>query len=88
MYLLSELIGRKNTDHTISYLLHYLKSTGKVPEWVRRVHLFLDNAGSTNKNQFLMGAILEMTERGIFDYFRASFMVAGHTKVSPDSCFG
>ena len=54
VYVMSEIVGPKNTEHTISYLLHYLETTGKVPEWVRQVHLFLDNAGSTNKNQFLM----------------------------------
>jgi len=45
VYVMSEIVGPKKTDHTTSYLLHYLKTTGKVPEWVRRVHLFLDYAG-------------------------------------------
>lgn len=67
VYLVSELTGPKNTDHTISYLFHYLKSSGKVPEWVRRVQIFLDNAGSTNKNQYLMASVYEVVERGIFD---------------------
>ena len=84
---MSEIVGHKNTDHTISYLLHYLETTGKVPEWVRRVHLFLDNAGSTNKNQFLMGAVFEIMERNILQYFRVSFMIAGHTKFAPDRLF-
>ena len=52
LYLLNETTGPKNTDHSFSYLLHYLKSSGKVPSWVRRVHVFMDNAGSTNKNQY------------------------------------
>ena len=50
VYIFGERVGHKTADHTFSYLLHYLKSTGKVPSWVSRVHVFLDNAGSTNKN--------------------------------------
>lgn len=71
----------------IPFRIHYLKSTGKVPSWVRRVHIFLDNAGSTNKNQFLVGSVFEIVERGVLDYFRASFMIAGHTKFAPDRLF-
>lgn len=41
------------------------------------MNVFMDNAGSTNKNQYMMAATLEMK---ILDYFRISFMVAGHTK--------
>ena len=37
VYTLSELVSPKNTDSTVSYLLHYLKSTGQVPEWIKRV---------------------------------------------------
>ena len=47
IYIFDERCGPKNTDHTISYIYHYLST---VPSWVRRVHLYLDNAGSTNKN--------------------------------------
>ena len=87
VYLISEIYGPKNTDHTVSYLLHYLKSTGSVPSWVKRVQVFLDNAGSTNKNQYLMGSVYEIVERGIFNFMRISFMIAGHTKFSPDRLF-
>ena len=87
VYLVSEICGPKNTDHTVSYLLHYLKSTGSVPGWIKRVQLFLDNAGSTNKNQYLMGSVYEIVERDIFNFFRVSFMIAGHTKFAPDRLF-
>ena len=87
LYLLNETAGPKNTDHSISYLLHYLKSSGRIPSWVRRVHVFMDNAGSTNKNQFMMAAVLEVVQQNILDYFRISFMVAGHTKFAPDQLF-
>ena len=45
LYLLNETIGAKNTDHSFSYLLQYLKSSGKVPNWVKRVHVFMDKNG-------------------------------------------
>ena len=50
VYLFDERIGPKNTDHTVSYLTHYLTS---LPDFVRRLHL-LDNASSTNKKCFTM----------------------------------
>lgn len=87
LYLMNETAGPKNTDHTISYIMQYLKSSGKVPSWVRRVHVFMDNAGSTNKNQYMMAAALEIVQQGILDYFRVSFMIAGHTKFAPDQLF-
>ena len=67
--------------------MHYLRSSGKVPSWVRRVHVFMDNAGSTNKNQHMMAATLEILQQNVLDYFRISFMVAGHTKFARDLLF-
>ena len=67
--------------------MHYLKSSGKVPSWVRRVHAFMDNAGSTNKNQYIMAAALEIVQQGIMDYCRISFMIAGHVNFAPDQFF-
>ena len=87
VYLFSELIGPKNTDHTFSYLMHYLTALGKVPHWVNRIHIFLDNAGSTNKNQYLMASVLEVVQQNVLSYFRVSFMIAGHTKFAPDRLF-
>jgi len=46
-YIFDERLGPKNSDHTISYIHHYLSS---IPPWIKRVHIFLDNAGSTNIN--------------------------------------
>ena len=46
IYLVDETVGPKNTDHTVSYITHYLKSD-PIPDFVRRVHIFLDNTCST-----------------------------------------
>ena len=87
VYILDERVGHKTADHTFSYLLHYLKSTGKIPSWVSHVHVFLDNAGSMNKNQYLMSACLEVVQKRVLQYLRMSFMIPGHTKFAPDILF-
>ena len=84
VYLFDERVGPKNTDHTISYLCDYFS---KLPTWLRRVHLFLDNTSSTNKNCFMMAWAYEMIQQRRLSFFRISFLIAGHTKFSPDLLF-
>ena len=57
VYLCDERYGPKNTDHTLSYITHYLSG---LPKFVRRLHLFLDNTSSTNKNWYTMAWAMEM----------------------------
>ena len=47
--LAPETIVPKNTDHSMSYLTHFLTESGTIPSWVNGIDVFLDNAGSTNK---------------------------------------
>ena len=84
IYLFDERSGPKNTDHTISFLTDYLK---KLPTWIRRVHIFLDNTSSTNKNCFMMSWAYEMLQQKKVDFLRLSFLIAGHTKFAPDLLF-
>ena len=49
--------------------------------------LFLDNATSTNKNRYLCSWALEMVKSGKVDMIHISFLIAGHTKFSPDRMF-
>ena len=65
VYMFDERIGPKNTDHTISYLTKYISS---LPNWVRRVHIFLDNASSTNKNCYMMSWAYEMVQQRRVDF--------------------
>ena len=74
----------KNSDHTISYISHYLTT---IPLWIKRIHLFLDNAGSTNKNMYVMAWAMEMVQHHKFDVAWISFMITGHTKFSVDQLF-
>ena len=87
VYLVPETIGPKNTDHTMSYILHFITESGNVPSWMKRIHLFMDNAGSTNKNYYMAGFCQELVQQGICSFFRISFMIAGHTKFNVDRLF-
>ena len=84
VYLFDEHAGLKNTDHTISYLTDYIS---KLPGWIQCVHLFVDNTCSTNKNYYLMSWPLKWCIKGSYSFFRISFLLAGHTKFSPDLLF-
>ena len=84
VYLFNETIGPKNTDHTVSYRTDYI---GKLPSWIRCFHLFHDNASSTNKNFYTMAWSMETVQQGKVDFIRVSFLLAGHTKFSPDLLF-
>ena len=84
VYLLDERVGPKNTDHTISYLTHYIS---QLPSWIRRIHVFMDNTCATNKNWYTMAWAMEMVRQKRLDFIRISFLIAGHTKFSPDLVF-
>ena len=85
--IFDERIGPKNTDHTISLLSQHLgKVTTDFP-WIKRVCIFLDNAGNTNKNRFLFLWGMKVVEQHKLDHIRFCFLVAGHTKFAPDCLF-
>ena len=42
------------------------------------VHIFLDNASSTNKNAYMIAWALEMIQHKKFDFIRINFMIARH----------
>ena len=84
VYLFDKRVGPKNTDHTVSYLTHLVT---ELPPWIRRLHLFLDNTCSTNKNWNTMAWASEMVQHGKLDFIRILFLIAGHTKFTPDLLF-
>ena len=59
-YVFNETVGPKNTDHTIPYLIHHIMG-------IPYTHIFLDNAGSTNKNCYMMSAAMEHVQQQILD---------------------
>ena len=84
IYLFNETVGPENTDHTCSYFTHYLKESGNLPPWIRRVHIFLDKCRKYQQNYYFMSAAMELVQHQVVDYIRVSFMIAGHTKFAPD----
>ena len=87
VYLFDEHIGFKNTDHMVSLLTWYWDNVVATYPWVQQLMIFLDNATSTNKNRYLFGWATEMVSTGKLDFVRFSFLLAGHTKFSPDWLF-
>ena len=85
--LFDERIRPKNTDHTISIMLTYIRKVTETHPWIRKALVFLDNAANTNKNRYLFSWGMEMVEQRTLDYVRFCFMVAGHTKFAPDRLF-
>lgn len=74
VYMFDERAGPKNTDHTISYLTNFIST---LPVWVRRVHIFLDNTCSTNKNYFLMAWAHEMVLQDQLNFYESPFSSQG-----------
>ena len=87
VYLFDERIGPKNTDHTVSFLSHYVETVSACHPWIKRLALFLDNATSTNKNKFMFAWAMELVSTGTINHIHISFMLAGHTKFAPDRLF-
>ena len=52
-----ECAGPKNTDNTVSLVSNYLFHSGLVPQGVKCVCLFLDNATLMNKNWYSLGGL-------------------------------
>ena len=75
----------KGANTVISYLHHYLENYGIN---AITVHLNADNCTGQNKNnavmQYLAWRVLTDRNRSI----KISFLPVGHTKFSPDWCFG
>ena len=61
----------------VLYMSHY---AGVLPDRVRRLHTFLDNTCSTNKNSWAC----ETVHQGKLDFIWISILIASHTKFSPD----
>ena len=85
VYLCDELaVGPKTTDHTISFLQHYIDT--HIDSWVRNLTFCLDNARIC-KNKYLLAWATELVDSGKYDSIRFIYMVVGHTKFEPDQLF-
>ena len=67
-------------------MLHYFFQVHGLGE--KDVHLHADNCGGQNKNNIMVGYLLWRVLTGLHNNITLSFMIVGHTKFSPDWCFG
>jgi hypothetical protein len=49
--------------------------------WANQMELFMDNAGKTNKNIYVLAFLQTLVSSGRLDAAFMSFMIPGHTKV-------
>ena len=80
--LFDERYSSQNSDHTISFLTFSMQTS--VPPWVQHIHLWMDNAGSTNKNRHMVFWLQELVSEAHFESIQVSFNEPGHTKFLPD----
>ena len=83
-YLIDEAVDiGKGANAVVSMLHHFFEVHGLGED----VHLHADNWGSNKKN-IIVGYLLWRVLTGLYENITLSFMIAGHTKFSPDWYFG
>uniref|UniRef100_U9TR14 DUF7869 domain-containing protein n=1 Tax=Rhizophagus irregularis (strain DAOM 181602 / DAOM 197198 / MUCL 43194) TaxID=747089 RepID=U9TR14_RHIID len=80
----NENVG-KGADAVISLVHHYFKTHGLGEKYLI-VHA--DNCSGQNKNNAMIQYLTWRVMNGLHDRIKYCFMVAGHTKFSPDGFFG
>ena len=85
-YLIDEAVDMgKGSNAIVSMLHHYFVHHGLGET---TAHLHADNCGGQNKNATMVHYLLWRVMTGQHDQITLSFMIPGHTKFSPDWCFG
>lgn len=85
-YLIDEAVSvGKGANSTISYVHHYFANHGLGET---HAHLHADNCSGQNKNNYFMWYLAWRTITELHHRINYSFLIAGHTKFSPDRCFG
>lgn len=85
-YLIDEAVDMGKGANAVVSMLHHFFEVHGLGE--KDVHLHADNCGGQNKNNIMVGYLLWRVLTGLHDNIILSFMIAGHTKFSPDWCFG
>jgi len=85
-YLIDEAVDiGKGANAIVSMLHHFFEHHGLGEQ---TVHLHADNCGGQNKNSTMVQYLLHRVMTGLHNEIILSFMITGHTKFSPDWCFG
>ena len=85
-YLIDEAINTGKGANNIISMLHHFLQTHNLGE--TQLHLHADNCSGQNKNHFVMQYLAWQVLVGLNETIMLSFLVVGHTKFSPDWCFG
>ena len=75
----------KGANTTISYVHHYFEHHGLTET---SAHLHAHICSGQNKNHYFMWYLAWRTILQLHHSNRYSFLIAGHPKFGPDSCFG
>ena len=85
-YLIDEAVNTGKGANNIISMLHHFLQTHNLGE--ARLHLHADNCSGQNKNRFVMQYLAWRVLVGLNESITLSFLIVGHTKFSPDWCFG
>ena len=85
-YLCDESVDTgKGANAVVSQLHHFFATHGLGEE---HVYLHADNCTGQNKNNTMLRYFVWRVMAGLHKSITLSFLIAGHTKFSPDWCFG
>ena len=85
-FLIDEgVLTGKGANSTISYV-HYFFCRHGLGETEAELHA--DNCGAQNKNSAFMWYYMWRVMTGLHEEINYNFLIPGHTKFSPDWCFG
>ena len=85
-YLIDEAVNTGKEANNIISMLHHFQATHNFGE--ANLHLHADNCSGQNKNRYVMQYLAWRVLSGLNRSITLSFLIVGHTKFSPDWCFG
>ena len=85
-YLIDEASDTGKGSNTIVSMLHHFFEEHGLGETM--VHLHADNCVGQNKNNTMLQYLIWRVMVGLHKRIALSFLIVGHTKFSPDWCFG
>ena len=85
-YLIDEAVNTGKGANNIISMLHHFLQTHNLGE--ANLHVHYDNCSRQNKNRFEMQYLCWRVMAGLNRSITVSFLIVGHTKFSPDWCFG
>ena len=85
-YFVDEAVNTGKGANSIISMLHHFLHTHNLGETDLLLHA--DNCSGQNKNRFVMQYLAWRVLAGLNKSITLSFLIVGHTKFSPDWCFG